>query len=101
MRLVQLLLPLYDNAGTPFTETHYSSVRRELTNIFGGLTAFTRAPAQGLSKNEDHTTRDDIVVFEVMCPDLDLKWWKRYRAACEELFQQEIIVIRAHAVVIL
>jgi hypothetical protein len=44
---------------------------------------------------------DDIVVFEVMTPDVDLEWWARYRAALEELFRQDHIVIRAHAVTLL
>src|SRR6202521_5019616 len=72
MHLIQILLPIYDNTGEPFGEQYYSSVRQELTDRFGGLTAFTRAPAQGLWKNQgETTTHDDIVVFEVMTPDVD------------------------------
>jgi hypothetical protein len=101
MHLVQLLLPLHDNAGNPFPEGSYSSVRRELTERFGGLTAFTRAPAQGLWRNEGETTHDEIVVFEVMTADIDREWWTQYRGALEALFRQEQIVIRAQPVVIL
>jgi len=42
-----------------------------------------------------HTNRDDIVVFEVMCRDIDRAWWERYRAQLEDRFQQEAIVVRA------
>ncbi|MEA2949381.1 MAG: hypothetical protein QOI40_4711 [Alphaproteobacteria bacterium] len=101
MHLIQLLLPVYDNAGNAFAEEIYLNVRRELADRFGGLTAFTRAPAQGLWKNAGETTHDDIMVFEVMTSHLDHGWWKRYRLALEELFRQEHIVIRAQPVVIL
>ncbi len=47
MHLVQILLPLADNRGRPFPAAMLGDVRRELTERFGGLTAFTRAPAEG------------------------------------------------------
>ena len=101
MHLVQILLPLYDNAGHLFGEEAYTNVRRDLTERFGGLTAFTRAPAQGLWNNEGKTHRDDIVVIEVMAAELDTKWWSAYRASLEAIFRQETIVIRAREVTIL
>jgi hypothetical protein len=45
--LVQVLLPVYDNAGARFSSDHYDEVRAKLTGVFGGLTAYTRAPAEG------------------------------------------------------
>ncbi len=48
MHLVQILLPLYDNAGAPLPRALYDRVREELSRRFGGLTAFTRSPAEGL-----------------------------------------------------
>jgi flavin-binding protein dodecin len=101
MHLVQILLPLYDNAGSPFGEELYTKVRSELTERFGGLTAFTRAPAQGLWKSDGKTTHDDIVVFEVMAAEIDRGWWKDYRTALEAAFRQDTIVIRAQDVTIL
>jgi hypothetical protein len=95
MHLVQILLPLYDNRGRPFERSVYAEVQKELTNRFGGLTAFTRAPAQGLWKNEGDTTYDDIVVLEVMAPDLNREWWVQYRSTLEALFHQDQVVIRA------
>ena len=58
MQLIQILLPLFDNSGQPFGEEPYTQVHRELTERFGGLTAFTRATAQGLWQNEGKTHRD-------------------------------------------
>jgi hypothetical protein len=101
MHLIQILLPLYDNAGNAFGEDLYAKVRRELTERFGGLTAFTRAPAQGLWQDEGQTKHDDIVVLEVMAEALDAGWWRGYRKNLEKLFRQDQIVIRAQAVTIL
>jgi hypothetical protein len=95
MHLVQILLPLADNAGRRFDSDAYRRVRNELAERFGGITSFTRAPARGMWTEGGHTDRDDIVVFEVMCRDLDHVWWERYRADLERRFQQEAIVVRA------
>lgn len=95
MHLVQILLPLADNAGRRFGVDMYARVRTELSERFGGITSFTRAPAEGVWKEGGHTNRDDIVVFEVMCRDVERSWWERYRADLEERFQQEAIVVRA------
>ncbi|MGO4572265.1 hypothetical protein [Microvirga sp. 2TAF3] len=95
MYLVQILLPLADNAGRRFKGTEYGRVRAELSERFGGITSFTRAPAEGMWKEGGHTAHDDIVVFEVMARELDHPWWERYRAELERRFQQETIVMRA------
>jgi hypothetical protein len=95
MHLVQILLPLADNDGRRFGNAAYARVRSELAERFGGITSFTRAPAEGMWREGGHTNRDDIVVFEVMTRDLDRPWWERYRAELEDRFQQEAIVIRA------
>jgi hypothetical protein len=101
MHLVQILLPLYDNENQAFDDALYVEVRRELTERFGGLTAFTRAPAEGLWKNEGKTHQDDIVVLEVMTNAVDAAWWKHYRKTLEKRFRQDTIVIRAQDVTIL
>lgn len=102
MYLVRILLPLFDNDGNAFPPELYHQISDTLTEKFDGLTAYNRAPAEGKWKSGDkQITHDDIVVFEIMCENLDKKWWRAY---CEELeaeFRQEHIVIRAHAVDIL
>ncbi|WP_028033485.1 hypothetical protein [Chelativorans sp. J32] len=102
MHLVQLLLPLYDNDGIALPQENFRRVRRDLTETFGGLTAFTRAPAEGLWKQVgEPANRDEIVIFEVMVPEIDEGWWRDYRRELERRFRQESIVIRAHTVQLL
>ena len=99
MHLVQILLPLRDAAGKPFPQEHNELVRSELTERFGGLTAYVRSPAKGLWKEgEGNTVRDDIVVYEVMVEDLDEPWWAGYRERLRRRFAQEDLVIRTHPI---
>jgi hypothetical protein len=101
MHLVQILLPLYDNDGRPVGEELFTAIRSELTERFGGLTAFTSAPAEGLWKSQGKTHHDEIVVFEVMTATLDARWWQSYRKTLEEEFSQNSIMIRAQPVTLL
>ena len=71
MQLIQILLPLYDNAGEPLPAELFTEVRQQLADRFGGLTTYSRAPAQGLWNDDGETHHDDIVVFEVMAAELD------------------------------
>jgi hypothetical protein len=90
------LLPLYDNTGRPLAPALHQAVGAELTERFGGLTAYTRAPAQGLWKEDEvRTHRDDIVIYEVMADSLDRPWWANYRQGLERRFRQREVVIRA------
>ena len=96
MYLVQILLPLYDNEGRAFDRAEYVRLRKELADRFGGITAYTRAPASGVWKDETgETTRDDIVIFEVMTRDLDRDWWTNFRKSLESHFRQESLIVRA------
>lgn len=96
MHLVQILLPLADNGGQEFPKEMFRDVQRELTDRFGGLTAFTRAPAEGRwAEGGGAPCHDDIVIFEVMAEELDRAWWQGYRAGLERRFRQESILIRA------
>ena len=96
MHLVQILLPLYDNEQNPQPGDEFRRVRAELTERFGGLTVYTRAPAEGMWKLDDsHTTRDDIIIFEVMASQIDGNWWREYRHELEARFRQDVILIRA------
>jgi hypothetical protein len=95
MHLVQILLPLYDNSGAAFPASHFRAVAAELTSAFGGLTAYTRAPAEGLWKEDGTGTKhDEIVVYEVMTDDLDESWWKDFRRRLERRFAQDSLVVR-------
>ena len=96
MYLVQLLLPLYDNTGRRVSREAFARVRDELTQRFGGVTAFLRSPAQGTWVDPGGgVERDEIVVCEVMVETLDRAWWADYRRALEALFGQQELVVRA------
>lgn len=102
MHLIQIFLPLHDNGGKGFPSSHYLNIREEMTRRFGGLTAFTRAPAEGLWKDEtNRLAKDDIVIFEVMIPELDETWWRAYKQSLERLFAQDEIVIRVQSIALL
>ena len=95
VHLVEILLPLCDNVGRRFGAEPFATVREELIGHFGGVTAFTRSPAEGVWANEGSVERDEIVIFEVMTDWIDRSWWRTYRAALERRFDQDEIVIRA------
>ena len=96
MYLIEILLPLYDNEGRPFGAAAFDRVRNELANRFGGVTAFRRAPAEGVWKESGGgVSRDQIVIFEVMADRLDREWWAGFREGLERRFAQEEIVVRA------
>ncbi|MFL6229408.1 MAG: hypothetical protein ACJ741_11575 [Pyrinomonadaceae bacterium] len=96
MYLIQLLLPVYDNEKNPFGREAFDLVREELAHEFGGVTAFMSAPAEGVwREGTGGVSRDDVVVFEVMCEQLERAWWTRYRAQLEERFRQDLIVARS------
>jgi hypothetical protein len=96
MYLVQILLPVYDNEGHAFEPIDYAQLRSELADRFGGVTAYTRAPARGVWRADSgETTRDDIVIFEVMTGELDRAWWSGFRKELERRFRQESVIVRA------
>jgi hypothetical protein len=96
MHLVQLLLPLHDNHKQAFPTAYFNEVREDLTNRFGGVTAFVRSPAVGLWKqNSDDINRDEVVMFEVLTEQLDKAWWAGYRKQLQDKFQQEELLVWA------
>ena len=98
MHLVQLLLPTHHNDGAPVPAAEFANVRLELTDRFGGVTAYTRAPASGLWKNtEDDLEHDQVIMVEVVVDVFDRDWWAEYRAALELRFGQEELHARALA----
>ena len=102
MHLVQLLLPLYDDSGKLFKRGAFDCVARELSDRFGGATLYARMPATGLWKEKSgKTTRDGIVVCEVMLDAIDRRWWQQYRRRLEKVFAQDTVVVRAQRMVTL
>jgi hypothetical protein len=98
MHVIEIFLPLKRNDGSPQPGSLFTQVRGELVEQFGGLTAFTRAPAEGLwEKESGEVDRDSIVIFEVVAESLDRRWWQDYRHRLEQRFEQEAVLIRAQA----
>jgi hypothetical protein len=96
MHLVQLLLPVYGNDGVPFERARFDTVRAELADAFGGVTAYVRAPAMGLWEDDaGECERDDVMLFEVLVDALDRAWWAGYRASLEARFAQDSVLVRA------
>jgi hypothetical protein len=102
MMLLQLFLPLYDNEGTKLPQTLFGEVKEELAKRFGGITAYNRAPVEGLWKDDSaKTTQDELVIFEVMAEDFDPGWWKRYRELLDQRFRQDRVLVRAQEIEVL
>jgi hypothetical protein len=94
MKLVQLFLPLYANTGRRIPAALFARERERLVERFGGLTAFTQAPATGLWKDGPKLKRDEVVIFEVMIRRVDRRWWSHYRHALQKRFKQKDLLIR-------
>jgi hypothetical protein len=96
VHLVQVLVPVYDNSGQPFAPSEFRRIRQELTDRFGGVTAYTRAPAEGSWEDDQgRVHHDDVAVVEVMVESLDRAWWSRYREELAARFRQTELVVRA------
>jgi hypothetical protein len=96
MHLVQLLLPLRDNEGVPFPRIAFEQVRAELTERYGGVTAYLRSPASGVWMDVGgEVARDEVVMVEVMVARLERRTWAEYRRVLEERFRQAELVVRA------
>ena len=92
---VEILLPLAGEDGSPHPQQKFEELKARLVEAFGGLTAFTRTPAEGLWRDGRSVERDQIVVFEGMAETLEAAWWSSLRTDLESAFGQQEIVIRA------
>ena len=102
MHLVQVLLPLYDNQGQAIAREQFLEVREELARQFGGVTVYSRAPAEGLWKKDGtQTDHDDLLLFEIMADQLDRDWWATYRQSLESRFRQDKVIARAQEITLL
>jgi hypothetical protein len=96
--LVQILLPTRTGNGQPVTQARFEELLQELTNKFGGVTSFVRAPGQGLWNSGEDVERDNIAVIEVMTDEIDPPFWEAFRRKLERELAQQEIVIRAQQV---
>jgi len=97
--LIQILIPLADNAGRPFAKEFLEDVKRQLVDKFGGMTAFERSPARGVWAPENGARQqDDVVTVEVMVEDIDESWWSTFKTRLESELDQDELVIRVFRV---
>jgi hypothetical protein len=95
MHLVEILLPVVEPGKLG---RELETLRQQLTEKFGGLTAFVRSPGEGMWVDEGGTERDDVIVLEVMTDMLDRSWWADLRLSLQDRLNQKEIVIRTHVV---
>jgi hypothetical protein len=97
--LVQILLPVQDARGERYSKSLYNDLARDLTTRFGGLTAYTQAPATGYwEEGPGRTLKEPVVIYEVMVDDIERTWWAALRERLEIEFSQEELVVRAQEV---
>ena len=101
MHVIQILLPVRDNDGKPFGPHPFEEVAWNLSKKFGGITAYSRAPAEGRWESSGKTQHDDVLVFEVMVETVDRAWWTEFRTQLEMTFRQERIIVRAQLIELL
>lgn len=95
MYLVEILLPLVAPAKPA---RDLEALKQQLTEKFGGITAFVRSPGEGVWVDQGKTERDNVIVLEVMTDDLERDWWRSLRRSLERGLGQKEIVIRAHVI---
>jgi len=93
MLLIQILLPISAKRGRALLQRS----QEVLSKKFGGVTCYSRAPAEGLWEEGEsgRTIKDEVIVIEVMIESIDKAWWQNYRQTLEKDLQQEEIIIRA------
>jgi hypothetical protein len=101
MHIIEIFLPLRDNEGSLFPASEFADIRKALTEKFGGLTAFSRVPADGTDKEGGRERHDELVVFEVMSEAPERGLWSAYRQELERRLRQDRILIRMFEVSLL
>lgn len=79
--LVQILVPQVNGHGDRVPLATLQALGRELTDRFGGVTCYSRAPAEGLWQQDEDAPpkKDDIIIYEVMAQRFDAHTGARCR----------------------
>lgn len=90
-----MLLPVARGAHGNASATTLRDVTRELGHTFGGLTAYSRAPAQGRWRHDGGgEERDDLVVVEGMVERVEPESWSSFRSRWAAGLGQDELVVR-------
>jgi len=97
--LIQMLLPTKSAERVAFSDDLVRLTRKELVDQFGGVTAYTRAPAAGVwTSPAGDVEEDNVVMIEVLAEEFETPWWRAYAETLKQRFGQKSIHIRANAV---
>lgn len=94
MYIIEVFLPLDTGKGVPVPRETIEGLVAGLADRFGGATAFTREPAEGLWKSPTTMQVDRIIIVEVVVETVDAEWWKTYKGLLELEFDQDQVMIR-------
>jgi hypothetical protein len=97
MRLVQILLPLYKESSRKIPRSTFRRAASELAKVYGGVTAYTRSPAEGLWRRGSKIDHDAVIIYEVMLRSINKRQWAERRRRYEKAFGQKQIVVRSLA----
>jgi len=97
-----MLLPTKSAERVAFSDDLVRLTRKELVDQFGGVTAYTRAPAAGVwTSPEGNVEEDNVVMIEVLSEEFETSWWRAYAETLKKRFGQKSIHIRTNAVRVL
>lgn len=91
-KLIQLFLPL---TNSPSADKKLKALEQKLIKNFGGLSIYAQNPASGSWRKKGQLEKDKMMVFEVMVPVFNEKFWKKLKTSLERQFGQKEILIRS------
>jgi hypothetical protein len=110
---IEIFVPVADGRAGLY------DLREDLAARFGGVTAFERAPATGLWREDGQEggqesgqesgqaasaparaqiVREPVVILETMADDFDPNWWRAFREGWEARLGQRQLLVRASRV---
>ncbi len=96
MKKYEIYLPLKYNDGTDIEPEKFYQVRITLSALFGGLTSSSMAaPFEGTWIHQGIEYKDMVIKLEIITSDDDKmeKFFRDYKEALKEVFQQKEILI--------
>ncbi|QDW26287.1 inorganic diphosphatase [Pedobacter sp. KBS0701] len=91
-KLIQLFLPLTNSRSA---DQKLKALEQKLIKNFGGLSIYAQNPVLGSWREKGQLEKDKMMVFEVMVPLVDQKFWKKLKTSLEKQFRQKEILIRS------
>jgi inorganic pyrophosphatase len=92
--LIHFPLPLYKQDGKKFPSNYYTTLHQKLVKKFGGLTVYSRSPAEGFWQADDKKViKEDMLVHEVMASEVDELFWQKLKSSLMKKFEQQDVII--------